>query len=265
MGFSTQTVISRVFAAKLAPPRGANCRESSTPTAGKDAHFVAFASRGALQNSPSPAVILSLRRQELRSRHERIARRGAAAVAIIPAIVDRLINFGGKTMLRLAPRTFALVAVCFGLLLFHENVARGAEQPTQEPRSLFNGKDLTGWHADVPALDKDPDGTKPFVVRDGMLVSLGTPGGHLISDDEHANYRLDVQYRFAAKPGNCGVLVHASKPRALYDMFPQSIEVQMQSQEAGDFWCICENIETPDMETRRGPRTNGASTAKLAD
>ena len=39
-------------------------------------------------------------------------------------------------------------------------------------------------------------------------------------------------------------------------MFPQSIEVQMMSGNAGDFWCIEENIEVPDMETRR-PRKEG--------
>ncbi len=122
------------------------------------------------------------------------------------------------------------------------------------PRSLFNGKDLAGWHADVPALDKDPDGKQPFVVRDGLLVSLGKPGGHLITDDAFANYRLVTEYRFAAKPGNCGVLVHASTPRALYDMFPKSIEVQMAHENAGDFWCIAQDIAVPDMEKRRGPK-----------
>jgi hypothetical protein len=121
-------------------------------------------------------------------------------------------------------------------------------------RSLFDGKDLKGWHVDVPALDKNPKGQSPFIVRDGMLVSLGTPGGHLITDAEFQNYRLEVQYRFAAKPGNCGVLVHASTPRALYKMFPKSIEVQMLSGNAGDFWCIVEDIKVPDMAKRRGPK-----------
>ena len=107
---------------------------------------------------------------------------------------------------------------------------------------------------DVPALDKDPNAAKPFVVRSGLLVSLGTPGGHLITDASYRDYRLVVEYRFSAKPGNCGVLVHASTPRRLYGMFPQSIEVQMQSGDAGDFWCIGEDIEVPDMEKRRGPR-----------
>lgn len=117
---------------------------------------------------------------------------------------------------------------------------------------LFNGKNLDGWHVDVPEMDDNPDAIDPFIVREGMLVSLGTPGGHLITDKVYKNYRLEVEYRFAGKPGNCGVLVHASTPRALYKMFPKSMEVQMMHKNAGDFWCIVEDIKVPDMEERRG-------------
>ena len=113
---------------------------------------------------------------------------------------------------------------------------------------------LNGWHADVPAMDKDTTLATPFIIRDSLLVSLGTPGGHLITDSIFRNYRIEVQYRFAGVPGNCGVLVHASTPRALYEMFPKSIEVQMMHENAGDFWCIVEDISVPDMETRRGPK-----------
>ena len=123
----------------------------------------------------------------------------------------------------------------------------------EEPIKLFNGKDLAGWTADVPKADKDTNTPPSFIVRSNMLVSLGSPGGHLVTDKDFKDYRLDVEYRFPNKGGNCGVLVHASKPRALYAMFPQSIEVQMMSGNAGDFWCIMENIEVPDMEKRRGP------------
>jgi hypothetical protein len=123
-------------------------------------------------------------------------------------------------------------------------------------KSLFNGKDLTGWHADVPKMDNDPTVKSPFIVRNGLLVSLGTPGGHLITDASYQNYRLAIEYRFAGKPGNCGALVHVSTPRALYEMFPKSIEVQMMHQNAGDFWCIQEDITVPDMEKRRGPKEN---------
>ncbi|GIX03462.1 MAG: hypothetical protein KatS3mg113_0468 [Planctomycetaceae bacterium] len=127
---------------------------------------------------------------------------------------------------------------------------------SEVPIRLFNGKDLHGWHADVPATDQHPDLPASFIVREGKLVSRGKPEGHLITDLEFENYRLVVEYRFPSTPGNCGVLVHASKPRALYDMFPQSIEVQLMHGHAGDFWCIQENVEVPEMERRR-PRREG--------
>jgi hypothetical protein len=126
--------------------------------------------------------------------------------------------------------------------------------------SLFNGVDLTGWHVDVPAMDQNPDTINPFIVRDSMLVSLGTPGGHLITDSVYQNYRIVAEYRFTGVPGNCGLLVHASTPRALYAMFPKSLEVQMMHENAGDFWCIVEDITVPDMEARRGPKENWGGT-----
>lgn len=127
--------------------------------------------------------------------------------------------------------------------------------------SLFNGQNLEGWHADVPELDTNKAAVFPFIVRGNYLVSLGTPGGHLITDKEYHNYRLVVEYRFAARPGNCGVLVHSSTPRALYGMFPRSLEVQMEHKNAGDFWCIAEDITVPGMEKRRaGPKENWGGT-----
>jgi hypothetical protein len=138
---------------------------------------------------------------------------------------------------------FAVIACC--------QPAATAQQSTR----LFNGRDLSGWKSDVPATDKDTNLPPTFIVRSNLLVSLGKPGGHLISEKEYRDYRLDVEYRFPGQGGNCGVLVHASKPRALYGMFPQSIEVQMLSGNAGDFWVIQENIEVPNMEKRRnGPK-----------
>ena len=123
----------------------------------------------------------------------------------------------------------------------------------EETISLINGENLEGWHIDVPAMDNNPDTINPFIVRDGMLVSLGTPGGHIITDGVFSNYRLVAEYRFAGEPGNCGILVHASTPRDLYGMFPKSLEVQLQHEQAGDFWCIQEDIKVDNMVERRGP------------
>jgi hypothetical protein len=138
-----------------------------------------------------------------------------------------------------------IIALTFFSCAFHSR---------QQTYHLFNGKDLSGWHADVPEMDNNAAAKNPFIVRNGMLVSLGKPNGHLITDAVYQNYRLQVEYRFAGEPGNCGVLVHASTPRALYKMFPKSIEIQMMHQNAGDFWCIVEDITVPDMESRRGPK-----------
>ncbi|MFD0939811.1 3-keto-disaccharide hydrolase [Pedobacter boryungensis] len=144
----------------------------------------------------------------------------------------------------------------FKLILVAIVISLSISSAFAQQKSLFDGKTLSGWHADVPAKDKDPKTPDAFIVRNGMLVSLGDPRGHLITDAIYQNYRLEVEYRFAGKPGNCGVLIHASTPRALYGMFPKSLEVQMQHQDAGDFWCIEEDITVPDMEARRGPKEN---------
>lgn len=136
-----------------------------------------------------------------------------------------------------------------------------ADDSTQNTASfsLYDGKTLKGWYADVPEADKNPDIEPSFVIREGLLVSKGKPLGHLITKKSYKDYRLEVQYRFPGRPGNCGVLVHTdgARPRVLYKMFPASIEVQLQHKQAGDFWCIHENISVPNMaERRKGPPEN---------
>ena len=106
----------------------------------------------------------------------------------------------------------------------------------------------------MPAADHNTEIAPSFAVVDGVLMSLGKPQGHLITRESYADYRLELDYRWTAQPGNCGVLVHASTPRRLYDMFPQSIECQLHSGNAGDFWCIGEDIRVQNEIERRGPK-----------
>jgi hypothetical protein len=152
-----------------------------------------------------------------------------------------------------------------GVLLFLAVTSFATWASTDDPTAavapdktiaLWNGKDLSNWVPDVPKKDTNPSLPASFVVRGGMLVSMGEPQGHLITKQAYRDYRLVAEYRFPGKAGNCGILVHASTPRALYKMFPKSIEVQMESGNAGDFWCIQEDIKVPDMEKRR-PRKPG--------
>lgn len=132
------------------------------------------------------------------------------------------------------------------------------------PKPLFNGKDLGGWHIDCPELDKNPNGPKPYEVRNGVLYTPGTPPAHLISDDAFENYRLTIEYRYTERAGNNGILIHCSTPRALNNLLPKSLEVQLQSGGAGDFIALGEDIEVPDMDKRRVPLT-GRRIANLTD
>lgn len=146
------------------------------------------------------------------------------------------------------------------ILLIFCGITNANAQVKSKSKNLFNGKDFTGWHIDVPGMDGKPEVKSPFIIRNGMMVSLAEPQGHIITDAVYQNYELEVQYRFAGKPGNCGVLVHASTPRVLYGMFPKSIEAQLMHKNAGDFWCIGEDITVPNMEKyRSGPKENWGS------
>ena len=78
--------------------------------------------------------------------------------------------------------------------------------------SLFNGKDLTGWHLDVVEGDTDSDNQQTFIIRDGKIVALQSRRGFLISDKPYENYRLSSLITdFPAKPAVTGLAVHVSK------------------------------------------------------
>ena len=110
------------------------------------------------------------------------------------------------------------------------------------PRSLYNGVDLAGWHTDIPAADDKADLAASFVVEDGVLISRGTPQGHLITDAVHQDYRLEVEWRWPGKPGNCGVLVHASTPRRLA-MSGTAMSSPMHQKSPALVWCSWHSID----------------------
>jgi hypothetical protein len=125
-----------------------------------------------------------------------------------------------------------------------------------KPIALFDGTSLAGWTADVPDNDGNPDAPCPFIVREGMLVSLGTPMGHLITQAEYSNYRLTVEWRWPKAAGNSGVIVHASKPRLLRNFLPQGIEAQLRSGDAGDFHLFGETLFKPGSTTERAGKNS---------
>jgi hypothetical protein len=110
-------------------------------------------------------------------------------------------------------------------------VAAGAD----EPRELFNGKDLDGWVVEQrPYKDKN-DKTPNWTVHDGLLTCEGKTFGFLrYAKQEFADFALHVECRLSLK-SNSGIGIRTvpydpAKDRATRPSF-FSYEIQVQDDE----------------------------------
>lgn len=126
--------------------------------------------------------------------------------------------------------------------------------------ALFNGKDTAGWKGFVPDLIKEQkDPLSVWSVKDGVLQCAGRPIGYIETEALYDNFVLELDWRFDPMkgPGNSGVLL-----RTIGDdkVWPKSMEAQLESRNAGDFWNIDQVKATVDAK-----RTEGRHTVKLKD
>ncbi len=102
---------------------------------------------------------------------------------------------------------------------------------------LFNGKDLTGWKQFVaPNATVEPKDI--WSIKDGVILCKGQVNGYLITEQEYENYVFKVQWRWGesvTRSRNSGVFVHVTGPDKIW---PKSIEAQLMSGRAGDFWLV---------------------------
>jgi hypothetical protein len=126
----------------------------------------------------------------------------------------------------------------------------------QERIMLWNGKDFAGWKRFLPDASKNVDQT--WSVENGLLRCTGRPAGYMRTETPYADYHLHVEWRWPAKPGNNGVLVHTSGPDVVW---PRSLECQLASGNAGDFWVIG-GLEFAE-HAKGGKRVNDRRTVKL--
>jgi hypothetical protein len=120
---------------------------------------------------------------------------------------------------------------------------------------LFNGQDTRGWKAFVPDLAKDgKDPISVWSVKDGVLQCAGNPIGYIQTEELYDNYVLELEWRFdpAKGAGNSGVLL-----RTIGDdtVWPKSMEAQLHSKNAGDFWNIGDYVAKTDSKRTEGRRT----------
>lgn len=121
---------------------------------------------------------------------------------------------------------------------------------------LFNGKNLDGWTHFLSDNGK-PETT--WLIEDGMIMCKGdaAPAGYIRTKADYTNYILRLEWRFnpvTKKAGNSGVLLRMVGEDKVW---PKSVEAQLHSGNAGDFW----NIENYTMTTAPD-RTKGRNTKK---
>jgi len=121
---------------------------------------------------------------------------------------------------------------------------------------LFDGTDTDAWTFHLSDPSKRFEDV--WSVRDGVLCCEGNPAGYVRTRDEFTNFALSLEWRFdpARGAGNSGVLLRRIGEDKVW---PRSIEAQLQSGNAGDFW----NID--EFPMRAEPRrTNGRHTQRAA-
>jgi hypothetical protein len=72
-----------------------------------------------------------------------------------------------------------------------------------------------------------------FFIKDGLLMTTGTPNGYIRTSDVYDNYVFHVEVRFPTR-GNSGVLVHIQRD----EVWPRSIECQLYQAHMGRIFPI---------------------------
>ncbi len=139
-----------------------------------------------------------------------------------------------------------LVVTTLLLGLVFSTFATAEEKAMPGPwKSLFNGKDLTGWKVKITGYDLNDNFGNTFRVKDGVMQvgyekydKFDRRFGHIFYETPYSNYVLQLECRFTGEqvpggPGwafrNSGIMIHGQSPESMGkdQDFPVSIEVQL--------------------------------------
>jgi hypothetical protein len=111
--------------------------------------------------------------------------------------------------------------------------------------SLFNGKDLNGWHTYLQNTGTGQDPNTNFKVEDGLLHVNGKELGYIITDKPYANYHFKVEFKWGVNrwpprqndKRDAGICynIPVNEPDSIW---PVSVECQIQEGDVGDFWLL---------------------------
>jgi len=150
-------------------------------------------------------------------------------------------------------RHLSLAFIAAAVCLTGAQTARSADEA--KTIKLFNGKDMEGWTYHLQ--DKNAKMEDVWRVEEGVIICKGKPAGYIRTKDKYKSYELTLQWRFDPKKGagNSGVLLRTVGQDKVW---PKSVEAQLHSGNAGDFW----NIDNVKMTVDKS-RTEGRRTKKL--
>ena len=122
--------------------------------------------------------------------------------------------------------------ICCGIAVLILSTV-GSVHAKEPAKPLIDDK-LAGWqafHADGGTSLKDVW----QVSEDGVLVCRGEPLGYLYTRDDFCDVELDFEWRWPEDqpPGRGGVLLRMTEDHKIW---PKSLEVQLNADDAGDFW-----------------------------
>jgi Domain of Unknown Function (DUF1080) len=118
---------------------------------------------------------------------------------------------------------------------FRNIKVRALDAPLPGDVKLFDGKSMNGWTYYLEGGGKMED---VWSVKDGMIICKGNPAGYIRTEKDFTNYVLKVEWQYPAgtkSDANSGVLLRMIEKDMVW---PKSIEAQLMTGNAGDFYSI---------------------------
>ncbi|MEO5564728.1 MAG: DUF1080 domain-containing protein [Chitinophagaceae bacterium] len=136
--------------------------------------------------------------------------------------------------------------------------------------SLFNGKDLNGWHTFLKDFGTNKDPNNNFQIKDGSMYMVGKDLGYAITEKGYTNYHFKVDFKFgekrwppreqAKRDGGICYNIPMNEPDSIW---PKSIECQIQEGDTGDFWLL--GFSTINVNGKQNVPANHTRFVKQAD
>lgn len=141
-----------------------------------------------------------------------------------------------------------LLPASLGVLVFVHGAAKADDQADgQGFKSLFNGKDFTGWKFFLDPKAKDADPAQTWSIKDGVIICTGKPLGYFYTEGSHQNYVFRYDWRYLrplagqTSTFNSGALIHIQK----HMIWPKCVEVQGANQNHGFLYFLqCKKIDS---------------------